>query len=203
VPLSGSSFRIRAACTYASQVRSVSVRRPAPQAGLPRTMHINVASGRTLISTGATAQLNDQRETVLARTPLMRRCRRSANAGANCRYSALKVPNWAVPSLSLRRVRQPHRCAGSRFHAPSRLRIRRFETRRRLKQRLLKTSLWFRHWGTPIRKFGATDQRNLTGARQSSTLPTGAICWSCAAGPGLKSRSSPPGEGHKLARSRP
>jgi len=46
-----------------------------------------------------------------------------------------------------------------------------------LKRRGLETSLWFRHWGTPIRKRGATDQRNLTAARQSSTLRASSEGW--------------------------
>ena len=39
-----------------------------------------------------------------------------------------------------------------------------------LMRRGLETSLWWRHWGTPMRKRGATDQRNLKAPRQSSTL---------------------------------
>ena len=39
-----------------------------------------------------------------------------------------------------------------------------------LMRRGLETGLWWRYWGTPARKRGATDRRNLRAPRQSSTL---------------------------------
>jgi hypothetical protein len=39
-----------------------------------------------------------------------------------------------------------------------------------LMRRGLEIDLWWRYWGTPMRKRGATDRRNLRALRQSSTL---------------------------------